>query len=134
MTKKNDKADGARVPCDYPLWCIDRGPGFGEERFSGPFEGEGCADGALRSESDPEPASAVVRRCRRVKPSELVAAGLVLDAMREAAVEHQMAGAWADERHEETVNEARPGVLRDALSRYADDLFTTNIYVCEGDE
>lgn len=75
----------------YPLWCVDRGEGGEDERYLGPFatEGEARSVGAW----------ARIRRCRRVKTSEMEWGELDVDNIVDSVAEDTSPpqdDAWAD--------------------------------------
>ena len=126
---------------EYPLFCVDRGLEYDEDRYLGPFE---TLDEALeRGKSawaehceprdvDPNPTFAI-RRCRRVDGRDLGVARL-LEILEEAADERLFddppAGAWAD-WEEPLVRVVDVPATETALQALLNEHFRCQAYVLE---
>lgn len=122
----------------FPLWCIDRGTGDDENRMWGPFELRADAQariGQLRADEVVGPL-ARVRRCRRVKASEILGSFGVEwiaeywdERVGEGEGDYSSApwGQWDDSMVDIDIEKT------DAAIRALDDAIPIRAWVCEPD-
>ncbi len=129
----------------YPLWCVDTGDRYSEQRYRGPYKDLGPAEDSLHELNDvPDPerhADAKIRRCRRILPSDLASVKrrgqFLTEDMDENAAEDAPPhpSAWADWGESLLRPKLRASAEADAgFLRWADECLETNMFLCEGDE
>jgi len=118
----------------YPLWCVDQGESFGEERYLGPYDKRHHAAVAGLDESD------IIRKCRRVLASELgfdadSDYGGIIASMDGLARDGDIVeGAWAN--FDDSIVQAKVSTTQAvaAFWAWADAHLEVIAFVCEGDE
>ncbi len=128
----------------YPLWCVDTGDRWSQQRYRGPFTLARAEVSLYELNHVPDPEKhpdAKIRRCRRILPSDLASVkrrgGFLTEDMDEDAAEdappHQ--SAWADWEESLLRPKLRASGEADAgFLRWADEFLETNMFLCEGDE
>lgn len=132
-----DNSTQQLFPERYPLWCIDRGPGATESQYQ-LFGTREDAQIALTEYLEHWPDSRV-RRCRRVKASEIcfdIEQSVITDGIDLAADDGglpchawgSLAGANVD-----FLGPSSADATAD-FARWADEYLVVRAWICEGDE
>lgn len=117
----------------YPLWCIDTRNHLSEQRYLGPYENRAAASDrmTLAVEAGQHP---ILRRCRRLAPSEAMRRGFFAANVEEFFLEFGEdcpVESWAD-WEDEVVDFGLD--IEQSFRDWADRNIKTRIFICEGDE
>ena len=117
----------------YPLWCVDTQDPHSTRRYTGPFTRKRDALRARREWLESDEPDAVIRRCRRLRPSEIQGPTDAAEVMLSISDSVDREEAWGD-FDIQLCRAKQPADIQALFVAWLDTHLILDVFVCEGDE
>ena len=117
----------------YPLWCVNTQDPHSTGRYKGPFVRKRDALQACRESLESGETDATIRRCRRLRPSEIQGPTDAAEVMLSISDSVDSEEAWGD-FDIQLCRAKQPAEIQALFVAWLDTHLILDVFVCEGDE